>query len=108
MAKKTTRKEGSRRKRRSPEEIIADLQKQIREVKDRARSKELKQSGGVRFALAAVRALDKALNAAAEEDATPLRHALADSRKPIADYLTTEGIRLPRARLPKGPRPKKA
>ena len=97
---------GKRRQRRSPEQMIADLQKQIEEVKARAVARELKQSAAVKHALAAVRAIDKALEAAAEEDNTPLRHVLADARKPLAEYLTAQGVRLPKARLPRGRRPK--
>lgn len=105
MAKK---KESARqrRKRRSPDEIIADLQEEIRRVRSRQKARELKESPAHRSALAAVRAMDKALEAAAEEGATALRHALADGRKALGTYLESQGVRLPKASLPKGPRPK--
>ena len=106
--KKTTKQaaSGTRRKRRSAEEIIADLQKQIAMVKARATASNLKQSAAIKAALAAVRAIDKGLKAAQEEDNTTLRHVLADSREPLANFLSEQGIKLPKTRRPKGPRPK--
>ena len=96
----------ARRKRRSPDEIIADLQDEIRRVRARQKARELKQSPAHKAALAAVRSLDKALEAAALESETALRHALADGRKALGSYLETQGVRLPKANLPKGPRPR--
>ena len=105
MAKKKepTRK---RRKRRSPDEIIADLQDEIRRVRARQKARELKESPAHKAALAALKAIDKALDAAAEESETALRHALADGRKSLGEYLEKQGVRLPKANLPKGPRPR--
>ena len=105
MAKKkqTTRK---RRKRRSPDEIIADLQDEIRRVRARQKARELKESPAHKTALSALRAIDKALEAAASENETALRHALADGRKALGGYLEKQGMRLPKANLPKGPRPR--
>lgn len=113
MAKKKTRAhaEGGTRKkrrRRSPDEIISDLQEEIRRVRDRARSRSLKQSPAVKSALSAVRSIDKGLAAAAEENNAHLRHALADARKALSGYLENQGMRLPRARMPKGPRPRRS
>lgn len=98
--------ERRRRKRRSAEEIIADLQEEIRRVRARAIAKELKQSPAYKAAISAVRALDKALAAAADESNTAMRHALATGRKELGTYLEEHGLRLPKARLPKGPRPR--
>ena len=106
MAKKAAKKSTSRRKRRSPEEIIADLQAQIRDVKARAAAKELKQSPAVKKSLAALRAMDKSMDLAHEESNSRLHHALADARKVLADYLQKEGMRLPKARMPRGRKPK--
>lgn len=103
MAKK---KDTTRRKRRSPDQIIADLQEEIRRVKARQKARELKQSPAHKAALSAIRAMDKALAAAAEEGETALRHALADGRKALGAYLEEQGLRLPKANLPKGPRPR--
>ena len=65
MAKKA---KAARRARRSPEEMIADLEAKIREVKNRAQAKELKQSPSVKEAMKVVRGVDKALEVAAEAD----------------------------------------
>ena len=108
MAKRKTQQSASRkrRKRRSPEEIIADLQEEIRRVRSRQKAKELKESPAHKAALAAIKALDKALEAAAEHGETGLRHALADGRKSLGAYMDKLGVALPKANLPKGPRPK--
>lgn len=105
MARKAT-SGGARRKRRSPEEMIADLEAKIREVKARAAAKELKASPSAKAARAAVKAIDKALDIAAEEGENHLRHALADARKPLAAHLEQQGIKLPKARVPRGRKPK--
>lgn len=100
------KKSSSRRKRRSPEEIIADLQEEIRRVRDRQVARELKKSPSHKLSMAAIRSIDRALESAGQEGNTSLRHALADARKPLAAYLEKQGVRLPRARLPRGRRPK--
>lgn len=102
------KKKATRRVRRTPEQIIADLQRQIHEVKARAATRELKKSPAIGASIAAIKALDKALDLAAEEENGPLRHALADARKPLGEQLTGMGVKLPKPRLPKGRRPKKA
>jgi len=103
MAKKA---KAARRARRSPEEMIADLEAKIREVKNRAQAKELKQSPSVKEAMKVVRGVDKALEVAAEEGNNALRHALADARKPLAEFLEGQGLKLPKARMPRGRKPK--
>jgi hypothetical protein len=95
-----------RRHRRSPDEIIADLQDEIRRVRARQTARELKRSPSHKAALSVVKAIDKALNLAAEEGETALRHALADARKATGTYLEEKGVRLGKANLPKGPRPR--
>lgn len=102
MAKETK----ARRKRRTPEEMIADLQKQIREVKARAAAKELKQSPAVKKAVSVLRTIDKSMELAHEEKNSRLHHALADARRALGDHLTKEGIKLPKARMPRGRKPK--
>lgn len=104
MAKK--KNSGTRRKRRSPEEMIEDLQKQIADLKQRAEARELKQSAAIKASLAAVKAIDKGIEAAKAEDNTQLRHVLADAREPLANHLTGLGMTLPKQRRPKGRRPK--
>lgn len=111
MAKKrtTARPEGAPRKkriRRSPEEIISDLQEEIERLRTKAAAKALKKSPAVKLALTSLRTIDKGLDEAASEQNSPLRHAFADARKSLAAFLEKQGVRLPKARLPKGPRPK--
>lgn len=103
MAKKKTAKKWTRR---SPEERIKDLQEEIERIQARAKAKELKESPGHKLALTAVRGLDKAIEAAKEEKNTALGHALADARGPLAEYLLAQGVDLPKARRPRGRRPK--
>ena len=103
MAKK---KAGVKRHRRTDDELIADLKKRIAEIKMRQESKKLSDSPAIKHSLAAIKEIDKALIAAAEDGDSHLRHALADARKPLAAHLTACGAKLPKARLPRGRRPK--
>jgi len=96
----------SKRQWRTAEERIADLKKKIQDIEQRATAKEMKRSPTTAATLKAVKALDKALDAAAEEGASDLRTALTDARKPIAQFLEAQGVRLPKARTARGPRPK--
>jgi hypothetical protein len=96
-----------RRKRRSPEEIIQDLQAEIESVKSRAAAKAMKASPAHRAALTALRSLDRALEVAAQQGNGELRHVLAGARKPLADLLESLGVKLPKPRMPRGPRPKR-
>ena len=106
--KKAARKPapGKKRYRRTDEELIADLKDRIKELKDRQESRELKKSAAIKASVSAVKNIDKALDAAAEEGQSALRHALADARKPIAAFLEDMGMKLPKANLPRGRRPK--
>lgn len=108
MAKKKSNPSASRarRQRRSPDQIIADLQEEIRRVRARQKARELKQSPAHKAAMTAINAIDKALDVAAEHGETALRHALADGRKALGAYLEKQGLQLSKANLPKGPRPK--
>ena len=103
MAKKTGKQ---RRTRRSSDQIISDLQEEIRKVRQRQRTKELKESPSHKAALLALKAIDKALEVAATESETGLRHALADGRKSLAIYLQKQGLEVKKGNLPKGPRPR--
>ncbi len=81
--------------RRSPEQIIADLQAKIEQVKRREKAREMKQSPATKQLLAAVRALDKALEAASKADDGALKQALSDGREPLVAYLALEGLKMP-------------
>jgi len=104
MAKKT-KKPQQTRKRRSAEERISDLEAQIREVKDRAKLRELKKSVSVRRTLSIVKSIDMGMAEALEEDNSPLRHALADARRAIQGYAERSGVPLPKGKMPRGRRP---
>ncbi len=109
MAKKKTARKaapGKTRYRRSDEELITDLKERIKELKERQEAKKLKQSVAVKATLTSVRYIDKALEAAEEESHTKLRHVLTDARKPLEEFLGAEGLKLPKARKPRGRRPK--
>lgn len=95
-----------KRKRRTDEELIRDLKEKIRAVKERQVTRVLKESPQIKAAAAALRSIDKALAAAADEGDTMLRHVLADTRKPLATHLEQNGYKVPRAQLPRGRRPK--
>ncbi len=121
MAKKATRKkskstarktkragesEAAGRARRTPEQMISDLKQRIKEVEQKAAAKELKKSDSVRRTLSIVRGISKALDEATAEGNNTLRHALADAHKPLAQYLDTRGVKVPKPRLPRGRKPR--
>lgn len=95
-----------RRKRRGPDELIAELQEKIRAIEARAAARQARESPATRLALSVVRNLDKASTLAEQENDTSLRHVLSDSRKPLASYLEGIGLALPKGRTPRGRRPK--
>ncbi len=101
-------KKGTKRARRSPEEVIAGLKAKIADVEQRAAAKELKQSGAIKRTLSIVRNIDKALDEAQDEGINNLRHSLAEARGPLEEFLNERGVKLPKARVPRGRKPKKA
>jgi hypothetical protein len=72
----------------------------------RLKTQELKTSPAHKLALAAIKHLDKASALAAQEGEGDLRRALAEARDKLAPYLEERGVRLPKLRRPRGPRPK--
>ncbi len=105
MAKKAAKKSGGRRKRRSADEMIADLQAKIQEVQARAAAKELKSSPAIKRTITIVRGINKAMDEAAQEKNGSLRHALADAHRALAGYLESQGVTPPKPRMPRGRRP---
>jgi hypothetical protein len=99
-------KESGRRVRRGAEELIAELQEKIRTIEARAAAKQAKQSPATNMALTVLRKLDKASELAEQEQEMNLRHVLSDARKPLASYLESRGLKLPKGRTPRGRRPK--
>ena len=69
------------RTRRTPEQMIANLEKQIREVKRKAQQRDARKNPTTRHVSAAVRCIDKAL-AATQDTAT--KKALSEARATLA------------------------
>jgi len=85
--------------RRTPEQVVADLEAQIAAVKQRAEARqaaaEVKGSpDGVAF-LAAVKATDRAIRVAGEQRNESLIRSLEAARAPMAERLVSMGIRMP-------------
>lgn len=97
-------KKGSKRVRRTPEQIISDLEKQIEDLRRRDKAKKLKEDPSYKAAMTVVRQLDKAIEEAKEGGNNALAHALADGREPIAAFFAAEGVELPKGRRPRGRR----
>lgn len=107
MAKKQTQRApapGKQRYRRSDDELIADLKERINQLKQRADTKKLKTSPAMKRTLTIIRNVDKALAEANEEKNNDLRRILMDARTPIAEYLGSQGVRMPKPRGPRGGR----
>ena len=100
-----TKENKTRKQHRTPQQIIADLEAKIKDVKRRAAAKESKKSGSAKRAIMAIRALDKGMDQAKEDGDPKLRHAFAEARKILAEQLTTMGIPAPQKRMPRGPKP---
>ena len=98
--------DGRQRIRRTDEHLLRDLQQKIEEIRRRAEMREAKSSPTIRWLLKAVRAIDKAIDAAEADDDTALRHLLSDGREPLAGYLESRGVVVPKGRRPRGRRPK--
>ena len=103
---KTHKEAIKKRSRRSDQELITDLKSQIREVKKRQQFREFVKSPTVRSAVKALSAIDRALEISAEHSSTTMRHALSDARKPLVAELERHGFKVPKAKLPRGRRPK--
>jgi hypothetical protein len=93
-----------KRIRRSEEQLIRDLEARIAELKTRAARRSAKTSPLVKATLAALHAIDKAVDIAEEQTETAVRHLLADARKPLFEYLQAEGIEVSPTRRPRGRR----
>jgi len=78
----------TKRKRRSPEEMIADLQAQIGQVRTRAERRKTKADPVLRHVSAALASIDKALDVS-EDIAT--RQALDEARVTLSAILSLNG-----------------
>src|SRR5262245_18868357 len=95
-----------KRKRRTIEELIADLEAEKVSLMERLKAKELKTSPAHKAALTAIKHIDKSASLAADEGETELRYVLTEARDKLAPYLEERGVRPPKPRRPRGPRPK--
>jgi hypothetical protein len=89
-----------KRIRRTDEQLIQDLQEEIERLRKRAQTRKAKRSPSLKHTLAAVRAIDMALETASDAS---LKLALQNSREYLSAYLKMEGVPLPKR---KGRRPK--
>lgn len=85
--------------RRTPEQVVAELEAKIAAVKSRAAAKEAaaevkRAPDGVAF-LAAVKAADRAIRVAAERKNEAMVRVLEAARVPMAEHLVGMGLRLP-------------
>lgn len=100
----------AKHERRTPEQLIRDLETRIAGIRARAERKEAKQNPAIRNALLAVKAIDKALTS--DPDAG-LKLALQEARTAIAEGIGVKGAVRPAPaadapRAPKGRRQAKA
>jgi hypothetical protein len=80
---------GQKRTRRTPEQLIAELEARIAQVKRRAERQKVKKDPALRHVTKAVRAMDKAM-AATQDGAT--RAAVGEARTALAAILTLNGV----------------
>ncbi len=97
-----------KRKRRTPEELIADLQAEIERIKTRAEQQKARKDPALRHVSGAIRAIDKA-SQATKDSAT--RTALNEARATLVACLALHGVEVSadtagtRKRRPSGPAP---
>jgi hypothetical protein len=89
---KTNANAQSKRTRRSPEQLIADLQKRIEGIKARAEQKKVRQSPALRHVRAALKSVDKAMS---ESDDNVMRKALGEARSTLSACLSLSGVAAP-------------
>ena len=94
-------KAGNKRYRRTDEEIIADLQKRIEDLKVKKAAKKLKASPASAQANNAYRALTKGIELCEGVDDADLKRALSEAQRTLAGHFETKGIKLPKARKPR-------
>jgi hypothetical protein len=78
-----------KRVRRDAENLIADLEAKIEAIKARAARKRAKANPAVRYTVAAVRNIDKAMTSASD---AVLRRALEESRGVLSAFLALQGV----------------
>jgi hypothetical protein len=86
------------RVRRTPEQIVADLQAEIERVQRRAAAREVRKTDEGRAFIVAVRALDKAGRAAVEAGDEAMARVLESARATLGEHLVAMGVRVPTSR----------
>jgi hypothetical protein len=94
-------KPGKTRYRRSDNELIADLQKRIEDLKQRKAAKKLKASPATAQANNAYRALTKGVEMAGGVENADLRRALSEAQRTLAEFFESQGVKVPKARKPR-------
>jgi hypothetical protein len=94
MKTKSAPTESAKRIRRSPEQLISDLQQRIEQIKARAEQQKTRKSPTLRHIASAVKAIDKAT---AETDDTATRKALGETRATLSALLSLNGAVAPTA-----------
>ena len=79
----------AKRTRRSPEQMIDDLQQEIERLKNKAAQAKVKKDPALKHVTAAVRSIDKA---AQETEDAPTRKALEDARATLGACLKLAGV----------------
>ncbi len=93
VTKTTSEPTEPKRNRRTPEEIVADLQAEIERVKARAAAKKVKANPQGKALLVAAKALDKAIEVCSGD----IRHAAESARAVLAEQMVAIGIRAPKS-----------
>jgi len=96
--KKADKSEKSKRPRRTPEQIVADLEAKIASVKARAATKEARATPETKALFAAVKAINKAHAIATDAGAEMIAGALEAGRAPLSAALVELGLRVPETR----------
>jgi hypothetical protein len=92
MAKKKTQTTAPiKRTRRSPDQMIKDLEAQILRIKARAEQRKARRDPALRHVTAAVRSIDKAMAATTD---TATRQALQETRATLGACLKLNGVAL--------------
>ena len=98
-------KKTTRRRRRTADEMIADLEAEIDRVKARAAAKEAKADPAGKALLSATKAIDKALDVAQQRKSTEIVRALEAARRPLSETLAGMGVRPPGTTKKRGRKP---
>lgn len=110
-SRKVSKKSGSNsakktRARRSSNERIDALKAQIDAIRAREKAKEMKDDPCVQQAVILVRSLNKGSRLGQEHGDAGFQHAVADAHTALAGYLQESGLKVPKARRPRGRRAK--